>query len=84
MTATNKEAQAAAVLFLAAGKSKAEAARQAGVRPATVAAWLKKPAYVAEVEAFRAVLATRPGRDALLAAVEESRRRIMGASATPG
>jgi hypothetical protein len=84
MTATNKGAKARGLLYLAGGRSYAATARELGVGPKAVAAWMKDPAFVAEMEALKARVGARPfdGR-ALLAAYDAAHGRVVGPPKPP-
>lgn len=47
-------------MSLARGLSRKEVAEEAGVQPGTVAAWLRDPAYAAEVAKLKAVIDVKP------------------------
>jgi hypothetical protein len=71
--------KADAVVALASGQSSTQAARSVGVALSTVKHWQQDPVFQAEVERLRSAAAARPvDPAALLEAVEESRRRILG------
>lgn len=77
MTTTHPRNKAAAVLWLAAGKSQKAAAETAGVSPGTVSQWLRNPTFAAEVEKTRAVYEQKPQDGAaLLAHLDEVEKRL--------
>lgn len=82
MTTTPSHRKAAAVMWLAAGKSQRAAAEAAGVASATVSQWRRDPVFAAEVERARAVWEQEPrdGR-ALMARLAEIEERLTPALA---
>jgi hypothetical protein len=79
MSTTDLSRKADAVMSLARGLSRKEVAEQAGVAPSTVSAWLRNPAYAAEVAALKAVIEVKPLAPAkVLEALQACHDRIRG------
>jgi len=79
MSRIDLRVKADAVMGLARGLSRREVAEAAGVSPRTVGAWLRNPAYAAEVEALRAVIEVKPlDPEKVLAALQACHDRIRG------
>jgi hypothetical protein len=79
MTVPKTAAKADAAVALAMGRTRAQAAKHAGVTSPTVKRWLEDVAFRREIETLRPVATRRPlDAVALLTAIEESGARVPG------